>query len=132
MDLKKRYEEAAAGTNAGNAKTIGTAASPVTNFFDGVGRGQNNNAPDEYQEEFAANTPGDFRYGGGGKIPGTYARSSWKDIGLNKLDTLFANNAFTSIIRGDVRNAPNAVIHKFTPTANFASSLSEFARTKAQ
>jgi hypothetical protein len=130
MNLEDRYKAATAGTNAGNARTV--VGVTGVNFFDGIGRDKTP-APDEVQDGFIPNASGDYRYGGGGKIPGTYTLSRWLDKAVNKVDTLFANNAFTSILKGDTRNAPNTPIHKFTPEATFqdASSLSEFAKAKA-
>jgi hypothetical protein len=131
MSLLDKYNAAAAGTNAGNARTV-VGVSGV-NFFDGNGRNQNNSAPDEFQEGFTPNNAGDYRYGGGGKTPGTYAASSWLDKAVKKVDELFSNAAFNSILKGDVRNAPNTPVHKFTPEAKFQEStaLSEFAKAKA-
>lgn len=131
MSLLDKYNTAAAGTNAGNARTV--AGVTGVNFFDGTGRDQNNTAPDEFQKGFEPNASGDYRYGGGGKLPGTYTASSWLTKALGKVDTLFANAAFNSILRGDVRNAPNTTVHKFTPDANFQESetLTPFAKSKA-
>lgn len=134
MSLEAKYNAAAAGTNAGQAKAIGTAASPSTNFFDGSARGQGNTAPDEFQQGFKPNAAGDYRYGGGGKVPGVYAGSTWLNKALDKAKDLFSNVAFNSIIKGDTRNAPNTTVHKFTPEAKFesAATLSEFAKSKAK
>lgn len=134
MSLLEKYNSAAAGTNAGKSRTV-VGVSGV-NFFDGTGRNQNNVAPDEYQREFKPNAAGDYRYGGGGKVPGTYILSTWLAKAVNKVDTLFANSAFASILKGDTRNAPNTVVHKFTPASGKAfkdsASLSPFAKSKAQ
>lgn len=132
MSLLDKYNAAAAGTNAGNARTV--AGVSGVNFFDGAGRSQNNAAPDEFQEGFKPNAAGDYRYGGGGKTPGTYAASSWLDKAVKKVDELFANAAFNSILKGDVRNAPNTVVHKFKPDTTFQDSatLSEFAKSRAK
>jgi len=131
MSLLDKYNAAAAGTNAGNARDA--AGVTGVNFFDGTGRSQNNAAPDEFQTGFKPNAAGDYRYGGGGKTPGTYSVSSWLSKALGKVDTLFSNAAFNSILKGDVRNAPNTTVHKFTPEANFQESetLTPFAKSKA-
>lgn len=132
MSLIDKYNSSAAGTNAGNAKNIGTNAATLANYFDGTAREQNNAAPDEFQTGFSANEPGAFRYGGAGKVPGQYTLSAWLTKAVNKVDTLFSNPALNSLIKGDVRNEPNKKVHKFTPAAKFQDSgtLSAFAKSK--
>lgn len=130
MSLLEKYNASAAGTNAGNARvTVGVSG---VNFFDGAARATNNVAPDEYQEGFKPNSAGDYRYGGGGKTPGTYTASTWLNKALDKAKELYANAALKTILKGDTRNAPGTTVHKFTPDAKFqqAPGLSEFAKSK--
>ncbi len=124
MNLEQRYNAAAASSYVGKVRTTqasGTAGDGV-NFLDGDGRGKwapgSVAAPDQVQNEFKTNAAGDFRYGGGGKVPAatnnkTYPLSRWLNRGVTKGDTYFTNNRFTTI--GDVRNAPGTEVHKFSP-----------------
>lgn len=141
MNLEDRYKAAAATTYVGKVRDQQAAktAGPGVNFMDGIGRdawdAAVNPAPDQYQEEFTRNAAGDFRYGGGGKVPGTsYTLSRWLNKGLEKATEYFANNKFTTIIAGDTRNAPGRVVHAFSPLSGktFGESqiLSELAKGK--
>ena len=124
MNLEQRYNNAAASTYVGKVRetqAAGTAGAGV-NFLDGDGRGtwspDATAAPDEVQTEFKKNAAGDFRYGGGGKVPAgtsnkSYPLSRWLARGVEKGDTYFTNNRFTTT--GDVRNAPGTTVHKYSP-----------------
>lgn len=114
MTLEERYNNASANTYVGKVKSIQAAdagAGKGVNFMDGDGRGMwspdSTAAPDQVQTEFTRNAAGDFRYGGGGKVPGnpdnTYKLSRWLTKGVQKGDTYLANNRFTTV--SDVRNA---------------------------
>ena len=93
MTLEERYNAAGQDSYAGRvrqrqAADAGTADTGV-NFFDGVGRDQGNNTPDQYQDEFTRNEAGDFRYGANSKVPaasndGSYPLSRWLQRGLEK------------------------------------------------
>lgn len=141
MNLEQRYNAAAVTTYAGKVRTTqaaGTAGAGV-NFFDGDGRavwepGQTA-APDVVQNEFKTNASGDFRYGGGGKVPAatnnkSYPLSRWLARGVEKGDTYFTNNRYTTI--ADTRNAPGTQVHKFSPLAgkkfDESNILSTFAK----
>lgn len=114
MTLEERYNSATANSYVGRVKNLQAAdvgARAGVNFFDGEPRGvwspDATAAPDQIQTEFKRNTAGDFRYGGGGKIPGsptnTYSLSRWLTKGVEKGDTYLSNNRFTTV--SDIRNA---------------------------
>lgn len=137
MTLEERYNAAGATTYVGRVKSLQAAevgARDGVNFMDGTGRGQGNNAPDEYQTEFKRNAEGDFRYGGGGKVPGNtdnkYSLSRWLPKALDKAfgpGGYFLNNRYTTI--NDVKNS-QAKIHKFAPITgkDFTSVLQEMSK----
>lgn len=138
MTLEERYNAAGADSYVGRVKTLQAAdvgAGKGVNFLDGDGRGQwspgSEAAPDVVQNEFTRNAAGDFRYGGGGKVPGSYLLSRWLDRGITKGDTYFANNKFTTI--QDVRN-PNNLVHKYSPLSGKSfqdiGKLSELSKGK--
>lgn len=144
MNLEERYNTAAATTYAGRVRTTQAADVGVglgVNFFDGDGREQwrpGTTAPDDVvQNEFKRNAAGDFRYGGGGKVPAatnnkSYPLSRWLSRGTDKGDTYFTNNRYTTIIGGDVRNVPGRQVHTFSPLSgkkfDESSILSTFAK----
>jgi len=111
MSLEKLYTDATSG-NAFLSRTKQAAdVGPINgvNFMDGDPR-SGTPAPDQVQTEFKRNTAGDFRYGGGGKVPGVYSLSRWLARGTTKGDTYLTNNKFTTI--SDVRNA-NVKVQKY-------------------
>jgi hypothetical protein len=139
MNLEDRYKAASADTYVGKVREqqASGAAGFGVNFMDGQGRGvwdpSVTAAPDQYQEEFKKNASGDFRYDGGGKVPGTsYTLSRWLDRGLEKGDEYFTNNKFTTIIAGDTRNGPGRLVHAFSPlpgkTFSESAILSTFGK----
>lgn len=138
MTLEERYNAAGNDTYVGRVKAFQAAdagAIDGANFMDGDGKPKfaagGAPAPDQVQTEFKRNAEGDFRYGGGGKVAGTYALSRWLPKGVDKADTYFVNNKFTTI--KDVRNA-DTVVHKYSPLAGksfeVAGNLSELAKGK--
>lgn len=140
MTLEERYNSAGVNTYVGRVKSLQAAdvgARPGVNFMDGVGRGKNNSAPDEYQTEFKRNAEGDFRYGGGGKTPAatnnkTYPLSRWLPKALNKAfgaGGYFLNNRYT--ILNDVRNS-QVKVHKFAPLTDkdFTSALTFLSKSR--
>lgn len=117
MTLEERYNAAGNDTYVGRVKNLQAAdagAREGVNFMDGDGRGQwgpgKTPAPDQVQTEFKRNAEGDFRYGSGGKVAGTYTLSRWLDKGVQKGDTYLTNNRFTTV--KDVRNA-DTIIQKY-------------------
>lgn len=138
MTLEERYNAAGNESYVGRVKAFQAAdagARGGVNFMDGEGRPEwsptAESAPDVVQNEFTRNAEGDFRYGGGGKVPGTYTLSRWLQRGVDKGDTYFTNNKFTTI--QDTRNA-NTVVHKYSPLAGksfqVAGKLSELSKSK--
>lgn len=137
MNLEERYNSAAANTYVGRVKQLQAAdagAREGVNFFDGDARGtwspDSTAAPDQVQKEFTRNAAGDFRYDGGGKVPGTYTLSRWLQRGVEKGDTYLTNNRYTTV--SDVRNA-NTIIQKYNwlkTDTNFVAYLSEFGKAK--
>lgn len=113
MTLEERYNSAGANTYVGRVKDLQAAdvgAGRGVNFLDGEPRNtwspDSTAAPDQVQTEFTRNAAGDFRYGGGGKAPGTgttYSLSRWLAKGTDKGDTYLTNNRFTTV--NDTRNA---------------------------
>lgn len=141
MTLEERYNQAAESTYVGKVRAQQAAdAGPRNgvNFMDGDGRGTwapgQTPPPDVVQNEFKRGAAGDYRYGGGGKVPAatnnkSYPLSRWLQRGVEKGDTYFTNNRFIAI--GDVRNAPGTVVHKYSPLSdnNFiAKALQELAK----
>ena len=132
MDLLKRYEEAAkTSPTIAQVKTIGTAASPGVNFWDGGPRTRTP-AVDTVQKEFTPNAAGTLT------TPAvtndkTYPLSRWLSVGVQKGDAYLTNSRFTTI--SDVRNAPGTILHKFSQLADksffAAGGLSEFAKARA-
>jgi hypothetical protein len=123
MNLEERYNAAGEDTYVGRVRKLQAAEvgpGPGVDFVDGVPRTRAA-APDQVQTEFTRNALGDFRYGGGGKVPGspddTYVLSRWLTRGIEKAfgaGGYFTNNRFTTI--NDVRNA-STVVHKYAPIA---------------
>jgi hypothetical protein len=145
MNLEERYNAASENTYVGRVKKLQAAEAgpgPGVNFVDGDPRSvwspDSTAAPDQIQTEFTRNASGDFRYGGGGKVPGspddTYALSRWLTRGLEKAfgaDGYFTNNRFTTV--NDVRNA-STVVHKYAPISgkrfDESAILSELSKGK--
>jgi len=138
MTLEERYNAAGTDTYVGRVKAFQAAdagAIDGANFMDGDGRQGwapgTAPAPDQVQTEFKRNAEGDFRYGGGGKVAGTYALSRWLAKGTDKGDTYLTNVKFTTV--NDIRNA-NTVVHKYSGLAGksfeLAGNLSELAKGK--
>lgn len=135
MNLEERYNSAAPSSYVGRVRdgqSSEAGAGPGVNFMDGTPRTAP--GPDEVQREFTRNNAGDFKYGGGGKVPGTYALSRWLTRGLEKARDYFTNNKFTTIAQGDTRNAPGTQVHKFSPLPGKkfeeSSIISELAKGK--
>lgn len=114
MTLEERYNAASANTYVGRVRSLQAAevgAKDGVNFLDGDARNiwspGSTAAPDQVQTEFKRNAEGAFRYGGGGKVPGspdnTYSLSRWLKKGVEKGDTYLVNNRFTTV--SDTRNA---------------------------
>lgn len=114
MTLEERYNAAGNETYVGRVRSLQAADvggnKPGVNFVDGDPRNtwspDSTAAPDQVQREFTRNAAGDFRYGGGGKQPGSgtdYVLSRWLNKGVEKGDTYLTNNRFTTV--SDVRNA---------------------------
>jgi hypothetical protein len=142
MNLEERYNAAGANTYVGRVRALQAAdagAREGVNFLDGDGRGlwspESTAAPDQVQTEFKRNAEGDFRYGGGGKVPGspdnTYQLSRWLPRGVDKGDTYFTNVRYTTV--QDVRNA-STLVHKYSPLSgkkfDEATILSELSKGK--
>jgi hypothetical protein len=149
MNLEERYNNAGQNTYVGRvrarqASDAGTG--PGVNFLDGDTRGTwapgQEAAPDTMQAEFTRNDAGDFRYGGGGKEPGSgdsYLLSRWLEkslkiafdgVGPSRLPTgYWQNSRFTTV--NNVRNG-NVKVHNWAPVAgkafDEAAILSEFSR----
>jgi hypothetical protein len=135
MNLEERYKSAPESTYVGRVRDRqeeSAGAIQGVNFMDGVPRTQP--GPDTVQREFTRNAGGDFKYNGGGKVPGTPGLSRWLTPGLEKGDDYFTNNKFTTILAGDTRNAPGTLVHKYSPLSGKkfqeASILSALAKTK--
>jgi hypothetical protein len=84
------------------------------------------------QTEFKRNVEGAFRYGGGGKVPGspdnTYSLSRWLDKGVVKGDTYLSNNRFTTV--SDTRNA-STLLQKYNwlkEDSTFAGKLPQLSK----
>lgn len=143
MNLEERYNAASENTYVGKVRARQAAdvgENPGVNFLDGDGRGQftpgQSAPPDVVQNEFKRHDAGDFRYGGGGKVPGAsttgnYPLSRWLQRGVEKGDTYMTNNRYTTI--SDVRNASN-LVYKYSPLVgkSFSESaiLSEMSKAK--
>ena len=130
MDLLTRYTAATSPTIA-QVKTIGAAASPGVDFWDGVPRTRTPSV-DTVQTEFTPNEAG------ASNTPAltndkSYPLSRWLPVGVQKGDAYLTNARFTTI--GDVRNAPGTILHKFSQLADksffAAGGLSEFAKARA-
>ena len=123
--LEEMYNSAGSDTYVGQVRTLQAedrGAGRGVNFLDGDGRGKFspglNPAPDQFQDEFKRNTAGSYRYGGGGKVPGTYDSSRWLEKSLklafdgegpSSLPTgYFLNNKFNPQVNGEQ-------LHKFAP-----------------
>lgn len=151
MTLEERYNAAGMDSYVGRVRMLQSAESNAeqgVNFMDGTTRGNfafgAAPAPDEYQKEFTRNQPGDFRYGGGGKVPGgnnnTYALSRWYDQAFKiafegkgpatQPAGYWGNSKFTTVV--DARNAGTQV-HRYTPIANkdFINSLQVGSKARA-
>lgn len=141
MTLEERYNQAAESTYVGKVRSQQAADAGDrggVNFMDGDARGSfqagQSPPPDVVQNEFKRGSAGDYRYGGGGKVPAatnnkSYPLSRWLEKGVTKGDTYFTNNRFISI--GDVRNAPGTVVHKYSPLADkdfINNTLQELAK----
>lgn len=116
MSLLAKYEGSTSPTIT-HVKTIGTAASPGVDFWDGNPRTKVP-AIDTVQDEFTPNEEGSYRYGKN-KTPAatndkSYPLSRWLPAGTNKGDALAVNTRFTTLIYGDVRNRANTLIHKYS------------------
>ena len=109
---KVRSQQAAIGTD-GNDKTGVTRG---VDFMDGTPKKSTD--ADQIQDNFIRNSSGDFLNDGGGKIAGTYAVSRWLAAGLSKLDSLSVNNVYTTLVKGDVRNAAGTIMQKYTSLTN--------------
>lgn len=99
MTLEERYNAAGTNTYVGRVKTSQAAdagAIDGVNFMNGEGFTGKPPANDQVQTEFKRNAAGAFKYGGGGKVPGTYSLSRWLQPGLEKGDKYLANTKFTT------------------------------------
>lgn len=141
MNLEERYNQAAANTYVGRVRSLQAAdagAKDGVNFLDGDARNVwtpgSTAAPDQVQTEFKRNAEGDFRYGGGGKVPGsadnTYKLSRWLKKGTDKGDTYLTNNRFTTV--NDVRNS-STLLQRYNwlkEDSTFAGKLPELSKGK--
>ncbi len=136
MTLEQRWKDATSPTIL-QVRTIGTQGSAGVNFLDGTQRTRTP-AVDTVQTEFTPNLAGDFRYGGGDKVPAasndkSYPLSRWLAAGVEKGDKYLANTRFTTF--GDVRNAAGTILHKYSQLTDksffAAGGLSEFAKSRA-
>lgn len=99
MTLEERYNAASVNTYVGRVKALQAAdagAIDGVNFMNGEGFTGKPPANDQVQTEFKRNVAGAFKYGGDGKVPGTYSLSRWLPKGLNKGDTYLTNTKFTT------------------------------------
>lgn len=141
--LEERYNDATNETYVGRVKMLqaNEVATRGVNFLDGDPVGTwspgRTDSPDKFQNEFIRNKPGDFRYGGGGKVPGTYALTRWLD---KSLKIAFDGEGPTSRPMGywhdskftllnDMKNS-NVQLHNFVPLPNksFSDSLNPLAK----
>lgn len=141
MTLEERYQKAPATSYVGkvrDAQAADVGSGAGVNFMDGEGKSKwesgKSPAPDQYQNEFTRNAEGDFRYGGGGKVPGspdnTYKLSRWLTKGTQKGDTYLTNNRFTTI--NDTRNA-NTLLQRYNwmkEDSTFAGKLPALTKGK--
>jgi hypothetical protein len=135
MTLEERYNAAGNETYVGRVKNLQAAdagAGSGVNFLDGDQRSVwspgSTAAPDQVQTEFTRNNAGDFRYGGGGKVPGAYTLSRWLNKGIEKGDTYLSNNRFTTV--SDPRNA-STLLQKYNwlkEDATFAGKLPDLTK----
>jgi len=115
MDLKTRYENAAASTYVGKVRTMQAADAGAingVNFMNGEGFVGTPPAPDQVQTEFKRGAEGDFKYGGGSKVPAatnnkSYPLSRWLAKGIDKGDTYLTNTRFNTL--SDVRNSSKKI-----------------------
>lgn len=126
MTLEERYNNAAVSSYVGKVRMMQAAEAGAikgTNFLDGDGRNSwspgSTPPPDVVQDEFNRNKEGAFRYGGEGKSPAatndkSYPLSRWLARGVEKGEDYLANARYNSLVAGDVRNAPNTIVHKFS------------------
>jgi len=137
MTLEERYNNAGADSYVGRVKSLQAAdagAGAGVNFLDGAARNtwtpDATAAPDQVQKEFTRNAAGDFRYGGGGKVAGTYELSRWLTKGVDKGDTYLTNNKFTTV--SDVRNA-STLLQKYNwmnEGKTFSGNLADISKAK--
>jgi hypothetical protein len=117
MTLEERYNAAGADTYVGKVRSKQAAdagAIDGSNFMNGEGFVGTPPAPDQVQTEFKRNAAGDFRYGGGSKIPAatnnkSYPLSRWLAKGVDKADSYLVDK-FKQL--NDVRNG-NKAIHQY-------------------
>ena len=127
--LEEMYNNAGSQTYVGQVRTLQAedrGAGRGVNFLDGDGRGKFspglNSSPDQFQEEFKRNNAGDYRYGGGGKVPGTYATTRWLEKSLklafdgegpsSRPNGYWGDNRFTLL--NDARNS-SRILHQYVP-----------------
>lgn len=139
MTLEERYNAASNDTYVGRVKSFQAADAGEregVNFLDGDARNVwspgSTAAPDQVQTEFKRNAEGDFRYGGGGKVPGspdnTYKLSRWLNKGVEKGDTYLSNNRYTTV--SDTRNA-STLLQRYNwmkEDSTFAGKLPELSK----
>jgi hypothetical protein len=136
MTLEERYNAAGANTYVGRVRTLQAADvggnKPGVNFMNGEGFTGTPPAPDQVQTEFTRNNAGDFKYAGGGKVPGSpdnkYVLSRWLTKGVEKGDTYLTNTRFTTV--SDVRNA-STLLQRYNwlkDTNKFIGTLAEGTR----
>jgi hypothetical protein len=153
MNLEQRYNSAPESTYVGKVRARQAAEAgegPGVNFLDGDQRGTwspaSEAAPDTMQKEFTRNAAGDFRYGGGGKVPGgtndgSFPLSRWLDkslkiafggVGPASLPNGYWGNTRFTTIR-DARNA-GTNLHNYAPVPGRAFQeadiLSELSKSK--
>lgn len=130
MTLEERYNQAAATTYVGKVRAMQAADAGAingVNFMNGEGFTGRPPAPDQVQTEFKRNAEGDFKYGGGGKIPAatnnrSYPLSRWLTKGIDKADTYLIDR-YKKL--NDVRNG-NKEINQYdwrTEANSFAGKL---------
>lgn len=138
MTLEERYNSAAATTYVGKVRAMQAADAGAingVNFMNGEGFTGRPPAPDQVQTEFKRNAEGDFKYGGGSKVPAStnnksYPLSRWLNKGVEKGDTYLVNNKFTTV--SDVRNA-STLLQKYNwmnEGKTFTGNLSTISKGK--
>lgn len=142
MTLEERYKASSENTYVGRVRSKQAAIGPDGKDLTGVTRGVDfldgkpksaPTAPDQVQDEFTRNNSGDFRYDGGGKIPGAnagdpktqYKLSRWLTKGIEKGDSYMTDIRFTTV--SDIRNGTNNLIYKYSALIGkkFAGGASE-------